>query len=100
MEQKKPATWIRFAVRGDKIRAGSPYAWRAIVGKEPEIALKGWCTEGVSSHKNPVPGFNYTPDEYGVLAWVAYFGTYSIKDDIMYIKQEEPTSPPPRAAQQ
>ncbi len=93
MEQQ--GVWIRFAVKGENIRTGSPYGWRSFVGKNPEVPLKGWFTEGLSSRKNPVPAFVRIKDEYDVLAWVAYFGTYSIEDGIMYIKLQEPTSLPP-----
>ncbi len=98
MEQQ--AVWIRFAVRGKDIQAGSPYGWRAFIGKNPEVLLKGWFVEGLSSRKNPVPAFIRTKDEYDVLAWVAYFGTYYIQDGIMCIKLQEPTTLPPWGVQQ
>lgn len=98
MEQQ--SVWIRFSVRGKDIQTGSPYGWRAFVGKNPEIHLKGWFVEGLSSRKNPVPAFTRDKDEYDVLAWVAYFGKYSIKDDVMCIKLKKPTSLPPWQVQQ
>ena len=97
---KQQGTWIRFSVNGDNIKAGSPYAWRSFIGENPDIPLKDWRVKGLSSHKNPIPANVHTKDKYGVLACVAYFGTYSIKDDIMYIELEEPAYSLPWGAPQ
>jgi len=85
--------WIRFSVNGENIKAGSPFAWRSFVGENPEVPLKGWRVEGESSHRNPMPSFLPVKDKYGVVACVAYFGTYTITDDVMYISLQEPTHP-------
>ena len=95
--EKQQGVWMRFAVNGANAQAGHP--WRCFIGEDPtEISLRGWSVEGISiRNENPKPAFTYPKDSRGMLAWVDYYGSYTIKDDFMYITLEKPTCPPPGA---
>jgi hypothetical protein len=93
MEQN--ATWIRVAGNATNIKAGKPYGWRCYTAKNPdEIPLKSWLVKGSSTHENAIAGTNPTGDKYGIVAWIDYFGSYSVIDDILYISLQTPTTPP------
>lgn len=89
MEQQ--ATWIRVAGNAGNIKSGHPHGWRCFFkGNPAEIPLRDWHTDGESNQKNFIPGFSGAKDEYGLVAWIDCFGSYTIKDDVLYIVLQQP----------
>lgn len=84
--------WIRLAVKGPSIRQGSPYGWRCFIeGSLDEISLKSWrIVNGGVIQDNIVGDFNANEDKRGLIAWIDFYGSYSIKDDVMHIELADP----------
>ena len=83
--------WVRVAGNAANIKASHPYGWRCFIGGDPkEIPLKEWVVNGQCSQKNFIPGVNATGDENGLVAWIDFFGSFSIEDGVLRVNLAMP----------
>ena len=70
---------IRVAAFGDNLKAQKPHGWRAVIaGHEGVIPLTHVTVVGTITPENQQWKFANKADQYGIIAWVEYFGDIDI----------------------
>lgn len=84
---EKQHVWIRVAGHSSNIKDKKPHGWRCYIDDDPkEILLQKWyIVSGEPSKENIIPAFNADKDEHGLIAWIDFWCSYAIKDDVLYI---------------
>ncbi len=85
------ATWLRVAGSRANIMARNPFAWRLFADPDlTAIPIKYAVVEGLATPRNNFTEVNPDEDERGIFAWIRYYGTVEVKDDVAYIQLLEP----------
>lgn len=82
----KNKVWIRIAGNSIKIKADSPYHWRAFINKKgPAVPIRLWEIYGEADNENMVHGSSSKLDKNGLLAWIDFYGNVTIKNGVAKI---------------
>ena len=84
-------TWLRIAGNRTNIMADNPLCWRLFVDPDlNEVGIKRAVLDGVATPRNNFFEVNREEDARGIFAWIRYYGTVEVRDDVAYIKLLEP----------
>jgi len=84
-------TWIRVAGSKERIMRGDPKSWRCYADPNlTEYPVTHCVFSGNLSSRNCFMEINKDGDERGLFAWIRYFGSIVIENDVARIEIAEP----------